>query len=142
MSEGGGSYFSLIWEANSGLYPYKISVKTISKLDQISKGLFTFEGSCVPKTLKIAMPTQMRPATKSCLFYTLKWEEAELKKTANSTTARSLQQLTRLTTVKEVSMIVTPIRRSIRRSTIDSLMNYLSARSPFSSRYSLLWWMT
>lgn len=76
-----------------------------------------------PKTLNTIIPKLTMIAITICLFYTLNFCEALEKNTPNSTTERKLQQLKRLTVVKEVITMVKLSRVWMKTSAEESLAN-------------------
>jgi len=65
----------------------------------------------------------MSPATATYLLPILNLSLALPKKTANKTTANNLQQLIKLTIVKDVRIITKLINTFVTRSTIDNFIN-------------------
>ena len=66
----------------------------------------------------------MSPATTNYLFPILNLSLAFPKKTANRTTVNNLQQLIKLTIVKDVRIITKLINTFVTKSTIDNFMNW------------------
>lgn len=75
-------------------------------------------------TLKMMIPVQIKRAITICLLSTLFLSEALDRNTAKITTDKRLQQLNRLTVVKEVKIIATLSNSVMQISTSESLINY------------------